>query len=291
MAGAERTALYQSFLPSRDQRAYVWKYSEAVGGRRPRHFHAEPELNLVVSGSATFGIGDRVTSVSQGELIAFPSGQDHVLIEGSPDLYLYAIGLDQKSSADVLRAGREPIVPLQVRLTDSELAVVRDRAAAIVDRADADQLGAELWERVHWLGRRASARPNGGTHVLTRRALVELESAPELGLEALSRNVRAHPSEISRHFHRDLGMTLVRYRARLRLLHVIRLVDGGAHDLLAAANAAGFGSYSQCHRTFRAELACAPRQFFSSGLRERMQLAYAGSVTASAPARAPAPGA
>ncbi len=275
MSGAERRALYQSFLPSREQRAYVWKYSQPVGGRRPRHFHAEPELNLLVKGSATFGIGERVTRVSQGELIAFPPGQDHVLLEGSPDLYLYAMGLAPEYSAEVCRVGREPVMPLQVRLTGSELNVVLDRAAALVDREGADQLGAELWERVHWLARHASPHSNAGTHVLTRRALTHLGAAPEVGLQALSSELRAHPSEISRHFHRDLGMTLVRYRARLRLLQVIRLVDTGKYDLLAAASAAGFGSYSQCHRTFHAELACAPRQFFSSH-RERMQLAYAG---------------
>jgi AraC-like DNA-binding protein len=229
----------------------------------------------VVRGSATFGVGDRVSTVSEGGLIAFPPGQDHVLLESSPDLYLYAVGLAPEYSTEVCRAGRESLMPLQARLTGDELAVVVDRAAAIVDRTGADQLGAELWERVHWLGRRASARPNPGTHVLTRRVLAQLESSPELGLEALSNELRSHTSEISRHFHRDLGMTLVRYRARLRLLHVIRLFDTGKHDLFAAANAAGFGSYSQCHRTFQAELACAPRQFFG-GQRQQMQLAYAG---------------
>jgi len=274
MAEAEQRALYQRFLPDRDPHTYVWKYSQATGGRRPRHFHAEPEVNLVVRGSATFGIGGGVTRVSQGELVAFPSGQDHELVEGSPDLYLYAMGLDPAYSAEVLGAGRAPIMPLHVRLSDDELAVVQDRAAAIVDRAGADQLGAELWERIHWLGQRATRRRKPAAHVLTRRVLGLLESTREFGLDALSSELRTHPSEISRHFHRDVGMTLVRYRTRRRILHVIRLVDGGEHDLMTAASAAGFGSYSQCHRTFHSELGCAPREFFSSGIRERMQSTY-----------------
>jgi AraC-like DNA-binding protein len=44
--------------------------------------------------------------------------------------------------------------------------------------------------------------------------------------------------------------------------------------LTRAASLAGFGSYSQCHRTFQSELGCAPRKFFS-GIREQMQLTYA----------------
>jgi AraC-like DNA-binding protein len=274
MVDAERSALYQSFLPDHHQRAYVWKYSQAIGGRRPRHFHAEPELNLVVSGSATFGIGDGFTRVSRGELVAFPAGQDHAVVEASPDLYLYAIGLDPEYSTEVLGASHDLVLPHHVQLSDEELAAVIDRAVAIVDRAGADQLGAELWERVHWLGRRAVQLPKPRTHVLTRRVLEVLGSAPELGLEALSRELRAHPSEVSRHFHQDMGMKLVTYRTRLRLLQVISLVDSARCDLMAAASAAGFGSYSQCHRTFHAELGCSPRQFFGSELRKRMQATY-----------------
>jgi AraC-like DNA-binding protein len=276
MIGVESRALLQRFLPGHDQHAFVWKYAHAIGGRRPRHFHGEPELNQVVRGSATFGVGDRVVRATQGALLAFPSGQDHVLLAASPDLYLYAIGLEREYSADVLGPAHEPVVPLHVGLGKEELESVVDRAAAIVERSGSDQPAAELWERVHWLGRRAAPSSTLAAHVLTRRALQLMASAPELGLGALARETRAHPSEISRHFHRDMGMTLVRYRARLRLLRLIRIVDRGEHDVMVAAILAGFGSYSQCHRTFRAEFACSPREFFCSEVRDRMQLAYAG---------------
>lgn len=275
VAAAPR-ALYQRFLPEPGKRAFVWKYSQPVGGRRPRHFHSEPELNLVVRGWARFGVGDRVVHVSQGELLAFPSGQDHVLLEGSADLYLYAIGLDAAYSAEVLGPANEQIVPLHVRLAKGECAIAIDRARELVDRAATEQPSAELWERLHWLGRRSNERVVGPTHVLTRRALQLLAKSPELGLAALASELRVHPSELSRQFHRDMGTTLVRHRTRLRLLELIRLAQSGQRDLMAVASAAGFGSYSQCHCAFQAELGCSPRQFFFAGLRERMQLAYLG---------------
>lgn len=281
MPDAQPRALYQGFLPDRRQRAFVWKYSESIGGRRPRHFHAEPELNLVVSGSATFRVGDGSVRVSAGELLAFPAGQDHALIAASPDLYLYAIGLDPAFSAEVLRVAREPTLPLHVALRREEVDVVSGLAASILDRIDVHQLAAELWERVHWLARRAPSRKARATHVLTRRALKLLELDPELTLERLAGDLGTNPSEISRHFHHDLGMTLVRYRTRHRLLRLIRLLDTQAHDLTSAASIAGFGSYSQCHRTFHSELGCSPRQFFSSGLRTQMERAYAGYTAAS----------
>lgn len=275
MVGAEPKALHQSFLPSSGERSFVWKYSQSIGGRRPRHFHIEPELNLVVRGSATFGVGDGVVHVSQGELLAFPSGQDHVLLDASPDLYLYAIGLDPRFSAEAL-GDAESIVPLHVKLPANELALVDDCASAIVDRHGADQQAAELWQRMNWLGRRSVERSGRRSHVLTRRVLQLFETAPELRLEEMASRLRANATELSRHFHRDLGMTLVRYRTRRRLLRFIRAVDSGQRDLMSAALDAGFGSYSQCHRTFQAELGCAPKRFFRTELREQMQRAYDG---------------
>jgi len=277
----QRRALYQAFLPTDGgPRAFVWKYSQPIGGLRPRHFHLEPELNLVVRGRAVFGVGRRILSVGQGELLTFPSGQDHVLLDASPDLYLYAVGLDPAFSAEVLKIEGGAVLPLHVKLGEPDLAALVDRAAAIVDRHGVDQFAAELWERAHWLGARSGPGARSATHVLTRRALQVLATAPELGLDTLADRLRAHPSEVSRHFHRDLGLTLVRYRMRLRLLHLIRLVDAGERDLMTSAAAAGFGSYSQCHRMFQSELGCAPRQFFFSGLREQMQLAYSPSRVA-----------
>jgi AraC-like DNA-binding protein len=110
--------------------------------------------------------------------------------------------------------------------------------------------------------------------VLTRRTLQLLRVEPGLALTAVATTLRAHPTDISRHFHRDMGITLVRYRTRLKLLRLIQLVDSEASELMNAAAASGFGSYSQCHRAFQAELDCSPRQFFLSGFRERMQCVY-----------------
>jgi AraC-like DNA-binding protein/mannose-6-phosphate isomerase-like protein (cupin superfamily) len=272
MRVAPKQAIHQSFLPPGNEQAFVWKYSDPIGGRRPRHFHAEPELNLVVRGSATFGIGQKVIKVLPGELVAFPSAQDHVLLESSPDLYLYAIGLDSSYSAQVLT--NEPSHPLHVRLTGHELRPVLDSASDIVERSNVGQRGAELWQRIHWLARRALPCSAHTTHVLTRRTLRLLQGDSELPLTRLAESLRAQPAEVSRHFHRDMGITLVRYRMRLRLLHFIRLVDSRKAELMAAASSAGFGSYSQCHRTFQAELNCSPREFFLAGLRTDMQRAY-----------------
>jgi methylphosphotriester-DNA--protein-cysteine methyltransferase len=67
---------------------------------------------------------------------------------------------------------------------------------------------------------------------------------------------------VSRNFHRDIGLTLIAYRTRLRLIHFIELVERGHRRFLTAAIDAGFGSYSQCHRAFQQAFDCTPRVFF-----------------------------
>jgi AraC-like DNA-binding protein len=273
---AVRQAIHQGFLPSHGaSRAFVWKYSPVNWGRRPRHFHAEPELNLIVSGQATFGIGETRFSVGQGDLLRFPPAQDHVVLEASPDLYLFAIGMDPALSSEVLRAEADRVMlPLRLRLAEDDFNALVNRASAIVDREGVEQSCAELWEHAHWLGRRLEARSQVAMHVLTRRALSALGQQPGLGLANLSEQLRTGSSEVSRYFHRDVGMTFVHFRKRLRLLRLIRLVDGGGMPLGEAARAAGFGSYSQCHRVFQAELGCSPQGFFQAGLRQQMQQAF-----------------
>ena len=271
-----RRAIHQGFLPTAGRsRAFVWKYTPVNWGRRPRHFHIEPELNLIASGRATFGIGETVVTVSEGDLLGFPAAQDHVLIDASPDLYLFAVGMEPTFSSEVLRAQPDDVMlPIRLRLAPDDFRALVGRASAIVDRNEVEQPCAELWEQAHWLGRRRTGRSITTMHVLTRRSLCAVNRAPDLELQSLSAQLNTADSEISRYFHRDVGMTFARYRTRLRLLRLILLMDLGGTTLMSAAQASGFGSYSQCHRIFQAELGCSPRDFFHAGLREHMQQAY-----------------
>ena len=252
----------------------MWKFSLEYGGRRPLHFHAEPELNLVAAGMATFRVGESVVTANQGDLLAFPPGQEHALLETSPDVYLFAIGAHPDFSSQVLRAEPDPVaLPFQIRLASTDFEALRMRCAMVVDRANVDPSIAELWEHAHWLRHRYIGRDNP-MHVFTRRVLALVSEHPDLACERIAQAARANLCEASRYFHRDVGLTLVKYRTRLRLLRYISLVDQGNYNLTKSAKAAGFGSYSQCHRVFQAEFGCSPRQYFQAGLREQMQAAY-----------------
>jgi transcriptional regulator GlxA family with amidase domain len=98
-------------------------------------------------------------------------------------------------------------------------------------------------------------------------ALQHAHADPGVSSEQLGSTIRAQPSALSRHFHEDMGIRFVEYRARLRLIAFVSLVDQG-HPFSRAALDAGFGSYAQCHRVFRAALGCSARHYFNGQRRE-----------------------
>ncbi len=250
-------------------RAQIWRYAPAH--RRPRHFHSEPELNLIVAGSGIFGAGEAVLRVSAGDLLCWPPGQDHELIEASPDFDLFVAGLTPELSERVLgKDSRAALAgPSRLRLAPSALARFRSMCAVPLpgqSPSAAEAHVAEFWREAHALRLRA-----GVPHALGPRALSSLLERPELGRNAVALLSRADPSEVSRHFHQHTGVTLTRYRTRLRLLGFIQKVDAGRGTLLAAALDAGFGSYSQCHRAFLRTLGCTPRAFFGTDLRRHIE--------------------
>lgn len=266
-------ALYQPFPIPTKARAHIWRHAPAT--RRPRHFHAEPELNLITGGSATFAMGERIFPVVRGDLLWWPPGQDHVLVDASDDFDLFVIGLTAELSENVLADTPDVacVGPIQIRLPTLALAELEAICVAPGSAGDVPAIErrvGDLWRQAHALRRAADPM-----HVVTRRTMVSLYQQPELGRSDIARLLRAYPTEISRNFHHDMGMTLSAFRSRLRLLRFIQAVDGGAPSLLAAALAAGFGSYSQCHRIFQQTFGCTPRSFFETPLRAEMQNAFA----------------
>jgi AraC-like DNA-binding protein len=110
---------------------------------------------------------------------------------------------------------------------------------------------------------RGTRTPAG--HPLVRQTVRLLAKDPSLGGKDLAATLDISLSRLARVFKVEMGMSLVEYRNRLRLERFQVLLDAGGENLLAAALAAGFGSYAQFHRVFRALRGTTPR----AHLRER----------------------
>jgi AraC-like DNA-binding protein len=252
-------------------RAHIWHHVPET--RRPRHFHSEPELNLVTAGTATFGVGDLTIAVAGGDLLWWAPGQDHVLLEASPDFDLFVIGVTPQLSARALETDRGAAYAgaTRVRLDTATLAAFKSFCATPMasDPTAVDRYVGDFWRRAHEL--RVATEDK---HAFTSRALVSLMERPELRRSDVAEVVRGYATEVSRHFHKDTGLTLTGYRTRLRLLRFIGVARSRERNLLLAALEAGFGSYSQCHRAFQQTFGCSPRHYFRDDVGARMEDAF-----------------
>ncbi len=107
------------------------------------------------------------------------------------------------------------------------------------------------------------------TSELVSAVVRELASVPTLSAATLAREHGVSLSRLARSFKTEMGMSIVEHRNRLRLQRFHRLVEGG-QSLLPAALEAGFGSYAQFHRVFRALHQSSPGAYF--GRREQKKL-------------------
>jgi AraC-like DNA-binding protein len=239
-------------LPGR--RAQAWRHQPAF--RRPRHFHEEPEINLVTRGTCVLGVGDRQLQLTAGQLVVFQPGQDHELIEASPDLDLYVFALRPELHARALGPG--PLAAIDASaLAARELTTFEAELGAVGELRDAgsvDTRVADLFARALQGASKANAT--------SRRIVESLRAEQSLTEGALAARLRTTPSGVSRHFRHALGIPLVEYRARLRLMRFIDLVDSGTPYTQAALEA-DFGSYTQCYRVFTRILRCSPQHYFA----------------------------
>ena len=88
-----------------------------------------------------------------------------------------------------------------------------------------------------------------------------LAEDPEVSRQAIAKRLDISFVRIARLFKKEMGMSLVEYRNRLRLDRFDALLDKGQTNLLEAALAAGFGSYAQFHRVFRSIRRMSPRDY------------------------------
>jgi AraC-like DNA-binding protein len=96
---------------------------------------------------------------------------------------------------------------------------------------------------------------------LASAALAMLGKDPALGGKDIANRLDVSLGRLTRDFKAEMGMSLVEYRNRLRLDRFTMLLDTGHRNLMEAALAAGFGSYAQFHRVFRARRHVTPRDY------------------------------
>jgi len=96
-------------------------------------------------------------------------------------------------------------------------------------------------------------------HPLVHRASEVLSADPSLSFEEVARRLHMTRGHLTRAFKRHASSSIVEYRNELRMAQFLSQVN--SKGLRAAALDAGFGSYAQFHRIFRARFGKAPRDY------------------------------
>lgn len=281
-------------------------YDAPVGGAvwpfdreyiRPPHFHGQVELLLALRGAATVHVGERAERLRAGQVCWILPCLPHVMSGFSPDFDMWVIELEAQLVGACWRAvsgdagantaeAFEGVASLGERLAGRLVAdVPRDEARRM------SELALRVWSAPSTAGVRttlralcelalrftlpAAGRPRASS--LTDLASCLLLASPLIDRRALAAELGVSEGFLSRSFGRDLGVSFVEHRARSRIAHFLALVQGGNPNLLDAALAAGFGSYSQFHRVFTRVSGVRPRDYFTAG-RHHLQLYVAGDL-------------
>jgi transcriptional regulator GlxA family with amidase domain len=77
----------------------------------------------------------------------------------------------------------------------------------------------------------------------------------------MDKRLKMSGGQLARTFKQHARTSIVDHRNEIRLARFLGRVDMQAGNLLEAALEAGFGSYAQFHRVFRARFGQAPREY------------------------------
>lgn len=189
---------------------------------------------------------------------------DHPLLEGC--------------GGEVRAVGRGWVVKTPIRATGAAIGLLVNDAGmtdAEVDesrQARAAILCSMLGEILAPAPRRSvrSAPPSARVpERLVAASVAMLDEDPALAGKELAAALNVRLPYLTAVFKIFMGMSLTDYRNQLRLHRFQALLERGARSLRGAARRAGFGSYAQFHRVFRARMRTSPREYLLRAHAER----------------------
>ncbi len=237
--------------------------------------HNEIEVNLLRSGSLTYLLGGRRTTVTAGRLAVFWAAIPHQIVDfdGEEPYFVVTVPL-----SGFLAAGLE--LSVVNRVLKGELVI--DSAHDACDELKFQQWEHELREdepgsgRAVWLevqarllrlaravSKRRSARYPEAT--LSRADRLACYIARNYQQPLTSERIAAanglHANYAMNLFRRAFGTTMSTFITQHRISHVQRLLVTTDDPIVSIAFQAGFQSLSRFNEVFKAECGCSPRQY------------------------------
>jgi len=198
--------------------------------------------------------------VDGSEVVLDPGG-GYVERPGSEQRMAHPVGGDVCTSFTVTGSLAEALTSVadEALLTTPETDLAH---RTLVARARAGADTGELAERAVTLVGTVVSGPVAVVPVVRRRVVDEVREAlaadPGIGLGDLARIAGLSPYHLSRTFRQGSGMTISRYRTRLRVRRALERLTNGDRDLAALALDVGFSDQAHLTRAVRAETGGTP---------------------------------
>jgi AraC-like DNA-binding protein len=267
------------------------------------HQHHELEANLIVRGSITYVLDSKRYTFHEGTLLWLFPWQKHQMVKHSGDAQFFVVVFKPKlierasrqgdrynnlknpgvEETEVLSTALKPKAFKSIRRTmeslmeDSIDPGILNREAGFgvntnfrFKHKDPDWLNAGLrlllllcWRNQ---GEFVSQPDEAPMHPAVLKALDVLEhgDAPTPGMDQLAALCCVSTAYLSRIFHKQIGVTLGQYRNSMKLGRFWKAYHSRRQsNITEASYAAGFGSYAQFFRVFKAAYGQGPREFLT----------------------------
>ena len=231
------------------------------------HRHAEPEINLVLRGSATYLFSGRRDRVVRRSMVWLWPSQDHILTDRSADFDTWVVVLRPVLTRKHLQLN-ERISLYSRRLSEGDADWLHRVLSAVAgaETPTEHNSGLEFALLQAWrLYVNAEKSLLVEVHPAVERAAVRLRDDPGLdSVDELAAAVGLSASRLGRVFKAQMGLSLQEYRNQLRLERFLQVHGNGSrrsvtHSLMEA----GFGSQAQFYRAFRAAFGKSPGRYLT----------------------------
>lgn len=263
------------------------------------HQHAELEINVVARGSVTYVVGKSSYTFYQGECLWLFPGQPHRCIDRTADALYYVVSFKpaliarscrQEDNAILKKSRPAKNAVLHTLLPPAKFNLIRGIMDSLIqvgldsdtlnrevgfglspgfryEHAKPDMLnsGLALILQLAWDCQKASATEQRATllHPAVLKALdiLKKESESEC-LKKMARECGVSAAYLSRTFKQQIGVPINRYRNTMRLERFWEIRNRAAHHMTLSEMVyeAGFGSYAQFSKLYRATVGRCPRE-------------------------------
>jgi AraC-like DNA-binding protein len=237
--------------------------------------HNEIEVNLLKSGSLSYLLGGRRTTVESGRLAIFWAAIPHQIVgfEGASPYFVVTVPL-----SEFLRAGLDQSLVNRILHGEVLMDAEPDESDEIKFRQWEQELGAgdptseraarlEVQARLLRLAQRIGKGPVPTCPSPTLSRADELACyiarnyQQPLNSSIIADAAGIHPNYAMNLFRQAFGTTMTNFIAEHRISHAQRLLVTTDEAILEIALAAGFQSLSRFNEAFKAACGCSPRDY------------------------------